>query len=70
MATLTLTFAAGTDAGAKLHRLSHQLNKLASTVPDLNPTGAATVLTISDAVGGTCGIQITAGPYAGAQLLV
>jgi hypothetical protein len=45
------------------------LNKVASTLPDRVASGASTVLTIDNGVGSTCGLQITAGPYSGSQVL-
>jgi hypothetical protein len=45
------------------------LNKVASALPDKSATGASTVLTIDNGVGSTCGLQITAGPYSGSQVL-
>jgi hypothetical protein len=74
IATLTITLAVTTEAGAQLRsRASRRgrcaLNKVASALPDKSATGASTVLTIDNGVGSTCGLQITAGPYSGSQVL-
>lgn len=70
MASVTITFAAGSEAGACIRQMAHSLETVAAALPDRNPTGASTVLTIDNAVGSVCGLQITAGPYTGAQVLV
>jgi hypothetical protein len=69
MATLTITIAVTGEAGAQLRGLANAIEKVASAVPDKSATGASTVLTIDNGVGSTCGVQITAGPYAGGQVL-
>lgn len=70
MASVTITFTAGSEAGAVIRQIAGALEKVASPLPDRNPTGASTVLTIDNAVGSHCGVQITSGPYAGSQVLV
>lgn len=71
MATLTITVAAGGEAGATFRKLGAVLQNMASAMPDRNPTGASTVLTIDNAPAtGTCSVQITAGPYAGSLFTV
>lgn len=60
MATLTVTIAAGSNAGERLRYLAKQLEKAASVVPDNQSTGASTVLTLDNA---DPSIQITAGPF-------
>ena len=62
MATVTITIAAGANAGEKFRRLAKQIEKAAAVVPDNLSSGASTVLTIDNAVG-TASVQITAGPY-------
>lgn len=62
MATLTLTFTAGSNAGASLRKLAATIEACASAVPDVNSTGASTVLTLDNGTG-VCTVQITAGPY-------
>jgi hypothetical protein len=69
IATLTITLAVSTEAGAQLRGMAAALNKVASALPDKSATGASTVLTIDNGVGSTCGLQITAGPYSGSQVL-
>lgn len=70
MATLAVTFAAGTEPGAALRRVASQLEQLAAQMPDRVSTGASTVLTIDNApTNGTIGVQITAGPYQTSQLI-
>lgn len=64
MATLTITFAANTGAGALLRRLAKQIDKAAAEMPDRVHSGASTVLTIDNAPStGVASVQITAGPY-------
>jgi hypothetical protein len=71
MATLTITYAAGAQAGPQLRRLVHQLEKAVIGIPDTVPTGASTVLTIdNNPSGGTASVQITAGPYQSSLFLV
>lgn len=70
MATLTITFTASTEAGAKLRRLANQIEKTAQLLGD-NPSGASTVLTIDNApTGGNVSVQLTAGPVTQASALV
>lgn len=72
IATVTVTWTAGQTAGSGIRGLATALNTLASTLPDANPTGASTVLTIDNATtsGEKCSVQITAGPYTGSKVLV
>lgn len=71
MATLTVTFAKGSNAGAQLRKLSQRINEMASQLPDLNPTGADVVLTVDNGPStGTVGVQITAGPITTSQYIV
>jgi hypothetical protein len=70
MATVTLTFTVPSEAGAQLRGLANAIEKVALTLPDRVSTGASTVLTIDNAVGSVCGVQVTAGPYTGSQVLV
>lgn len=71
MATLTVTFAANTNAGAQLRRLASRLQAAASVVPDNASTGASTVLTIDNAPStGTVSVQLTSGPYTNAAALI
>jgi hypothetical protein len=64
MATLALTFAAGSETGALIRRLAMQLEMVANALPDRIPTGASTVLTIDNSpAAGTASVQVTAGPY-------
>lgn len=69
MASVTITVAISGEAGAQLRGLATAINKVASALPDKCASGASTVLTIDNAVGSTAGVQITAGPYAGGQVL-
>lgn len=66
MATLDITFAT-TDgnAGAHFRKLAKQIEKAASIVPDLNPTGASYVLTIDNT---DPSVQIRLGPTTGSKL--
>jgi hypothetical protein len=70
MATVTLTFTVPSEAGAQLRGLANAIEKVALALPDRVSTGASTVLTIDNAVGSVCGVQVTAGPYTGSQVLV
>jgi hypothetical protein len=65
MATLTVTFTAGSNAGAQLRRLAKAIELQAAACPDQGGSGASTVLTVDNAPSsGTVSVQITAGPYA------
>lgn len=67
MATLTITVAAGGQAGAAFRKLAQRINEAASALPDANPTGADTVLTIDNGPSsGLASVQITAGPITSA----
>jgi hypothetical protein len=71
MATVTVTYAAGANAGAQLRQLSKAIQKLAGNIPDQVGSGASTVLTVDNGPSsGTVSVQITAGPYAGSAILV
>lgn len=71
MATLTITYAAGANAGAQIRKLSQRLEELSLNVPDNASTGASTVLTIDNAPSsGTASVQITAGPYLSSLYLI
>jgi hypothetical protein len=71
MATLAVTFTAGSETGALLRRLAKQIENAAAGVPDRVPTGASTVLTIDNAPAtGNASVQITAGPYQSSLFLV
>lgn len=71
MATLAITLAINTNAGAVLRRLASQIEKAAADVPDLNSSGASVVLTIDNAPGaGTATVQVTGGPYQSPLLVV
>ena len=64
MATLAITFTAGSNTGALLRRLAKQIEKAAIDVPDHVSTGASSVLTIDNAPStGVASVQLTAGPY-------
>jgi hypothetical protein len=63
MATLPITFTAGSETGATIRRIAYALEQIAQDLPDRMPTGASTVLTIDNAPSsGTASVQITAGP--------
>jgi hypothetical protein len=62
MATVTCTVAAGGQFGSSLRSLAAALQKLAQDVPDGNPTGASSVLTIDNGTG-FAKVTISAGPY-------
>lgn len=64
MATLALTWTAGSETGASLRALSAAIEKMSQSVPDRLPTGASTVVTVDNAPAtGNVSVQITAGPY-------
>lgn len=48
MATLALTFTAGSNAGASLRQLAKQIERAAMPLGDTNPTGASVTLTIDN----------------------
>jgi hypothetical protein len=62
MATVTCTVAAGGNFGSNVRALASALQKLVADVPDNNPTGASSVLTIDNATG-FAKVTISAGPY-------
>ena len=71
MATVTVTYAVNTNAGAQIRALAKALEKLSYSMPDNVSSGASSVLTIDNAPStGTASVQITAGPYSGSAILV
>ena len=62
MATVTCTATAGSTFGSSIRSLAAALQKLAEDVPDNNPTGASSVLTIDNGTG-FAKVTISAGPY-------
>lgn len=62
MATLTCTTTAGGCFGSNLRALANALYILGQSVPDNNPTGASSVLTIDNG-SGFAKVTISAGPY-------
>ena len=73
MATLALTFAAGSETGAALRKLAKEIEGIAALLPDRMPTGASTVLTVDNAPGSASnavGVQLTAGPVTSTQRVV
>jgi hypothetical protein len=71
MATLAITFTAGSNAGAQIRKLSQRLDELSYNVPDNASTGAATVVTVDNApASGTVSVQITGGPYPSSLYIV
>lgn len=64
MATLAITYAAGSETGSAIRELARQLNVIAGSMPDRVSSGASTVLTFDNAPAtGFVSAQITAGPY-------
>lgn len=64
MATLAVTFTAGSETGALIRKLADTLERMSGDIPDRVSSGASTVLTIDNAPAtGTVSVQITAGPY-------
>lgn len=64
MATLAVTYTAGSETGAALRELARQITAMSLAVPDRTPTGASTVVTFDNAPStGNVSVQITAGPY-------
>ena len=71
MATVTVTWTAGSYVGAELRRLANRIEKMAASVPDYVPTGASTVLTVDNAPAtGHVSVQLTAGPYTTSAYIV
>lgn len=63
MASLTITLAKGTEAGATLRQFAKAIEHCAAGLPDANPTGSSTTLVIDNAPAtGTASFQITGGP--------
>lgn len=69
MASVTVTWTAGQEAGAGMRRLARQIEKAAANCPDKNSTGASVVLTIDNALGSHAGVSV-AGPYVSGPFLV
>ena len=69
MATVTITVAAGANAGEKFRRLARQIEKAASVIPDNLSSGASTVLTIDNGTG-TATVQVTSGPITSSLFLI
>lgn len=65
MATLTLTIAAGANAGSSFRHLAKIIERASMDMPDVVSTGASTVMTIDNGAGPVATVQITAGPYTG-----
>lgn len=71
MATLDITLVKGSEAGATIRQYAKALERIASNMPDANPTGASYVLRIDNAPStGTASFQIQAGPNTTSALLV
>lgn len=71
MATLTITLAKGSEAGATIRQYARALQKIAADMPDANPTGASVTLVIDNAPStGTASFQITGGPNPSSLYLV
>ena len=71
MATLAITFTAGSETGAQIRKMADQLERMAGDIPDRVSSGASTVLTFDNAPStGTVSMQITAGPYQTGVFLV
>jgi hypothetical protein len=66
MATLTVTVAAGGEAGAVYRRLAEVIKIATAQVPDRTSSGASCVLTITDS---PLQAQVTGGPYQGPAVL-
>lgn len=70
MATLAISFAINTHAGAQMRALAKAIEKAAAAVPDNVSSGAATVLTVDNAPSsGTVSVAVS-GPYAGSTFIV
>lgn len=70
MATLTVSFTAGSETGALLRRLAKNIDRVAAGIPDKCSTGATTVLTIDNGPAtGVVSVQITSGPYTSGLLI-
>jgi hypothetical protein len=71
MATLTVTIAAGANAGYVLRKLGQRLQEAAAGIPDTVPTGASTTLVIDNSPAtGVVSAQITGGPYTSSLFIV
>ena len=71
MATLTVTFTAGSNVGTQLRKLAGAFETVTANMPDVVSTGASTVCTITAPDSpGDVSVQITAGPYTGAKVFV
>ena len=62
MATVTCTTTAPGNFGSNLRALAEALEKLAANVPDVNSSGASSVLTIDNSAG-FAKVTISAGPW-------
>lgn len=71
MATLDITFTAGSETGASIRRLAGVIEKAAMGLPDRQPTGASTVLRFdNNPSSGTVSVQVQAGPITSAVFIV
>lgn len=71
IATLTITIAAGGNAGATFRKLAARIEQATRDMPDINSTGASVVLTIDNAPSvGVATVQVTGGPYQSSALAV
>jgi hypothetical protein len=65
MATLDITFTAGTQTGALLRRLAKAIELQAGNCPDVCGSGASSVLRFDNAPAtGNVSVQLVSGPYA------
>jgi hypothetical protein len=62
MATVTCTTTVPGTFGSNIRALAKALEKLAQDIPDNNPAGASSVLTIDNGTG-FAKVTISAGPY-------
>lgn len=62
MPSINLTAARGGDFGAKCRALARAIEAAVADIPDNNPSGASSVLTITDGANFAT-VQVTAGPF-------
>jgi hypothetical protein len=64
MASLAITWTAGSPTGDQMRSLAKAIYQVASNVPDKVSSGASSVLTITAPDGNAdVSVQVTAGPY-------
>lgn len=59
MASVTVTIAAGGEAGAVFRKIGQAIEQAAGDLADRNASGASAVLTIDNAAGSHCSVAVS-----------